>query len=86
MGIVDLEWLLRELLDVSQIIRFGLITEGNRDPIASSPCRSADTVDIAFGNIGKVVVEDMTDPIDVDTAGGNVCCDQDTDISGLEAR
>lgn len=39
---------------------------------------------VALGDVGKVVVDDMTDPIHVDSPGSDVCGNKDVDFSILK--
>ena len=42
-------------------------TERDGDAWSTGPCRSANPVDVALGDVGEVVVDDVTDPVDIDS-------------------
>jgi len=56
----------------------------DRITVGSRPARPPDPVNIVFRLMGNVKVYDMRDPADVQTAGGNVCGDKDSDAAILK--
>ena len=71
--------------DLLQELALFLVTEGDRDAVASGTRSAADAVDVAFGLIREVEVHDVGDLVDVDTASGDVGRNQDGDAAGAEA-
>ncbi len=70
--------------DVAQITAFGPVAERKRDPFGAGPRRPPDTVDITFRLVGKLIVDDMGDTIDVDAPGGDIGRHQNPRIPGTE--
>ena len=63
--------------DVAQVTAHLGIAEGECHASGSGPRRSPDAVDVAFGLVGKLVVDDVGDVVDVDAPGGDVGRHQD---------
>ena len=45
----------------------------------------ADAMDVGIGRIGHVIVDDMSDAVDVEAAGRNICGDHNMKMSALES-
>ncbi len=75
----------RRLLDGGEHAPLARRDEKDRLSLAPRPSRTADTVDVGFGVGGDVVIDDMADALDVETAGGHVGGDDDVEVSILEA-
>ena len=58
--------------------------EGDRVALAAGPAGAADAVDVGLGVGRDVVVDDVADPLDVETAGGDVGGDEDVELARLE--
>ena len=71
-------------LDIAQEHAFLLVAERDGDAVGAGPRGAADAVDIAFGHVRQVVVDDVADAVDVDAAGGNVGRDQDAQLAAFE--
>ena len=56
-----------------------------RPPFVAGPSGSADAVDIVFGDMGQLVVDDVGQLIDIEAAGRDIGGHQDADRAGLEA-
>jgi len=56
----------------------------DRITVGTRPARPPDPVNIVFRLMGNVIVYDMRDPADIQTAGGNVCRDENSDVATLE--
>ena len=50
----------------------------------SCPGRATDAVDVALVVLGRVVVDDVADPLQIQTAGGDVRRNQDPGLTRLE--
>ena len=61
------------------------VKERQRAPRSPRPACSSDPVDIVFGRLWQVIIDDMGDPVDVETPGRHVCCDQNLEVSSAEA-
>ena len=81
----DLNFLINQSLDVEQVARLALITESNRHALSARSCSAAYPMDIALGDVGQIIVEDMADAIDIDTARGDVRGHKDPQLPSLEA-
>jgi hypothetical protein len=66
-------------LDALKLFELKRRDQSDRDPFLSGTPGTADTVDVGLRVEWNVVVEDMADIIDVDTAGGNVSSYEDVD-------
>ena len=58
--------------------------ERYREAIGPSACRPPDAMDVAFGIVGEVVVDDMADGCNIDATCGDVGGHKDLDASRLE--
>ena len=56
-----------------------------RVPGALGASRATDAVDISVGGVGHIVVDDVRDAVDVETARRNIGGDHDAEVSSLEA-
>jgi hypothetical protein len=65
-----------ELLNLMESIHIVLVDKGDGDAVAVGTRRTADAVDIVFGIVGHVVVDDHRDVVDVDATGQDVCSHQ----------
>ena len=76
--------LFQQLLNVFEHGQLAVIAEG--DGRAPLPCaaRPADPMDIGFGDLGEVVVEDIGQVLDVQATGSDVRGDQDPQLPRLE--
>ena len=61
------------------------LDERDRDALAPGPARPADAMDVRLGVRRDVVVHDVRDVIDVETAGGDVGRDEDVEGALAEA-
>ncbi len=69
---LDGDLLLGELLDVEQQPLFARLGEGDGHTLASGPADSTDAVDVALGSGWHVVVDDVSQRVDVEAAGGDI--------------
>ena len=68
-----------QLLDIFQIRNLFHIAKGKSDPATPGTTGTADTVHIGFRYIRQIIVDDMRKMVDIDTAGGDIGRDQDTE-------
>ena len=68
-----------QLLDIFQIRNLFHIAKGKSDPATAGTTGTADTVHIGFRYIRQIIVDDMRKMVDIDTAGGDIGRDQDTE-------
>src|SRR4029079_9757568 len=61
-----------QLLDVAQERQLVMRAERNGDAFGAGPCGATDAVHVAFRDVGQIEVDDVTDALDVDAAGGDV--------------
>ena len=71
-------------LDIGQERMLFDTDEGDGVPVSASASRPPDAMDVVACDVGKLVVDDMWQPIDVEASRGNICGNQDPDPSGLE--
>ena len=64
-----------------------LIVANERNGFAffACPTRSANTVHVVLGNVGKFKVDDVGELGDVDSASRNICGDEDADLAGFKS-
>ena len=84
------EWCLgdftfEETLDSHKITDVLVGNEGDGNAVTLGASGTSNAVDIVFGVVRHVVVDDAEDVVDVDTSGYDVGGDEDVDLSGLEA-
>jgi hypothetical protein len=70
--------------DVAQVLALGLVAERDGDAASAGAGGAPDAVDVALGDVGQVVVEDVTHPLDVDPPGGEVGRHQDPERAVTE--
>ncbi len=73
-----------EFFDGSKQGLFVGVTEGEGLASGACPGRSSDAVYVAFCDIGEVEVDDVGDPLDVESPGGDVGSDEDAGLAVLE--
>ena len=59
--------------------------EQDGDTVASSTSGAANTVDVGFVIIGHVVIDYVTNTLDIQAAGGDIGGDDDIDLALLQA-
>ena len=74
-----------ETFDALDAIELGGGDEGDGDAGTTGTTGAANAMDIDFGLIGKIIIEDVRDIINVDSTGGYVCGDEDADFLITEA-
>ena len=60
-------------------------TECNRHTFSASARGAADAVDVGFGHMGQVVIDDVAYAINVNAARRDVGCDQHQNLASLES-
>ena len=83
--VVDQQFPADELFDVSQILAFARVAkrDGHAGPARSS--RAPNSMDVALRNVRELVIEHMSDIVDVDAACGDVRGDQHWNITATES-
>src|SRR5690606_2079097 len=56
----------------------------DRVPFPAGTAGTTDTVNVGFHVVRDVVVDDVADAIDIEAARGNVGCDEDIELAGLQ--
>ena len=74
-----------EALNVADIGRVFRRDQSDRVAHRLRPAGAADTMDVIFGLLRHIVIDDVRDPGDVDAAGGNIRGDHHFILAGLEA-
>ena len=72
-------WLLGEALDIAQQAALLAAAQRNRDAFRAGARRAANAVDVALRGEREVVINDVSNGIDVDAARGNVGRNQSAD-------
>ena len=75
-----------EAFDTTEEVTLAAVAEGDGLSIESGAGGAADAVDVGFGFLGEVVVEDEGDALDVDTACGDVGGDEDAATARAEVE
>ena len=71
-------------LNAHQVPRFGGFTEGKGLPCPSSSGGTANSVDVGFGLVGQIVVEDVRDTVHIDATAGDVGGHKNGNVPGFE--
>ena len=76
----------QQALDIHQ--QFPFINADQRYGMAllTGSCGAPDTMHVVLGDVGQLVIDDVWQPIDVETARGDIGRDQHPDRPGLEIR
>ena len=77
---------LRNPLDAAEEGALGGVAERERDTLGAGPGGPPDTVDVALGDIGQLIVDDVAHAGNVDAARGNVGGDKDAGAPVSEPR
>ncbi len=59
-------------------------TKRIRGSVGSGTGGPPDAVHVAFGVVRQLVVDDMRDPVDIDTTRHDIRCDQDPDLAVIK--
>ena len=73
-----------QLLDVGEILTLALVAERDRDPLLTSSPGASDAVDVYFGHVGRVEVEDVGHIFDIDPARRHVGADEQPNRAALQ--
>ena len=65
-----------QLFDIAQVTSFLVAAQRDRDTRRAGARRPADAMNIVFGNIRQLEVDDVRYAIHVDPSRGNVGCDE----------
>ena len=66
------------------LLRADCADKGDRFSLLSGASGASDAVNVIFRLFRKIVIDNMRDAVDVDTAGGDVGCDNDFAFAALE--
>ena len=69
--------LLGQALNIAKIAALFRVAESHREAARPGAARAADTMHIALGNIGQIVVDHVRDVIDIEAARGDIRGHQD---------
>ena len=72
------------LFDLQQVLVFFCIAEGDALTAGPGASRTADAVHIGLGFKRHIEIDHMADLVDIDPASGDVCSDQDTNLTGAK--
>lgn len=75
-----------EGLDVSEILLLLCIDERKRSTSRTCTTSTSDTVDIGLSDIRHLIIDDVFELIDIDTARCDICRDEDTSRLSFEVR
>ena len=76
-----LDLLVQEPLNTDQIARFGFITKRIGQAFLSSTSGSADAVNVDFGFVGQIEIEDVRNVVNIDASAGDVGSDKNEHIA-----
>ena len=74
-----------QLFDVAQVTAFLVAAQRDRYAGRTGARRSADAVNIVFGNVRQLEVDDVRYAFDIDPSRGNVGSDEDPAAAGAKA-
>ena len=80
----DFDFLFGQSFDLTQLVALTVCQKDDRFTFTSRATGSADTVDVRFGIVLRVIVENVANAIDVQTARGNVSRNQHIQLARLE--
>lgn len=83
--VIDAECAARQAFDGLEVRAFGAVAKRVRDAAGTSAGGAADAVNVGFRFVGQFVVDDVSDTVNVDTAGGDVGRDEDAGVTVAEA-
>lgn len=83
-GLENRNDLLGQALDIAQVNPLVTRTKGYSLTRGSCAGGAADTMDIGLRHVRQIEIDNMADAINVDTARGNIGCDQQFRMSGAE--
>src|SRR5215475_6712808 len=72
-------------LNITKVGPLLVVTEGDRHTFCAGTGGATDAVDITFGDVRQIVIDDVADAIDVDTAGGNISRNERTQFADTES-
>src|SRR5262249_43062282 len=73
MSDINLDLLADRLLDIPQKPTLVCGAERDGDTIIAGPRRATNAMNVAFGLVRQIEIDDVRDAIDIDAASGNVC-------------
>jgi len=76
-----LDLLVQKPLNTDQIARFGFVTKRIGQAFFSSTSGAADAVNIDFGFVGQIEVEDVGNVVDIDASAGDVGSDKNEHLA-----
>lgn len=75
-----------ESLDITEESEIIMITERVGYTTCTSTTSTTDTVNVGLRYIRDIIVDHMFKRVDIDTARGNICCDEDSGFLFLKIR
>lgn len=76
--------LANESLDVAKQIALRTVAQGNGAAFGAGTSRAADAMDISFGFLRQIIINNKGDSLDVNTPGGDVGCHQNSFMAGTK--
>jgi hypothetical protein len=73
-----------ELFDPLQDQNFARVAEGERNACGSGSRRPANAMNVTFAVVGKLIIDDVGDVLNVDSACDDVGGDENADLSFVE--
>ncbi len=80
----EFDFVFENLFDGDEVSLFFGTYQGDGFAFFSGTSSTADTVDVVFGNVGQLEVDDVGKVGDIDTAGSYIGCDKHANVVGLE--
>ena len=78
--------ILGQFFNVAEHGKFIGIAERQGNSLCARACRSADSMHVAFGFTGQLIIDDVGNPLDVNAAGHDIGGYQDFDTPSIEVR
>lgn len=83
--IFDYRYFLRDqLFDVAQVLFFLGVAEGVGGAAVARPASAPNAMDVCLRYVWQIDVDDIFEIVHIDTAGGDVCCDQHSSCPRFE--
>ena len=74
-----------ELLDSNKVPTFTFVAKSVGYTTASRSCSSPNSMDVTFGFIGQIIIENVCNPLDIDTSARNIGCYENWDTAIFES-
>ena len=75
-----------KLLDIAEKFSFFFVAEGKGGAVCARSAGAAYAMNVGFRYVGQFEVDDVGQFVDIDAAGGDVCCNEDPCLSAFKVE